>query len=1374
MLKLSLTALSFAIAFGQRWGETTADTKIDLHVDPAGFLADVAQVWSTSGGLGQVQAGQYSGYLWPMGPFFWLGDAIGLDAWVVHRLWLGMLLAVAALGAVKLLEELLDDRSNAALAVAGLVYLVNPYVTTFTQVTSVTLLGYAALPWLMLAVHRGLRSHGRWWWPAFFALVFTSTGGGVNAAVSAWLLLGPALLLIFEARAGKGPVPFRGFAARTALLTIVASLWWVVPVAVHARFGINFLPYTESVGAIWTTTSLPESLRLMGFWLSYIGGGFGNVPLAYFDASRQLLFSQPVVVASLVVPGLAVAGLVWTRRWRYAPFFLLLLLAGLLVMTVGFPEGTPFRRALTKTYNEVEAVQFLRTTYKAAPLVALALACLAGAAAHELWCRVQATRLRALLVAAGLGLLALGSWPLVTGRAIDEKFAFDEVPGEWQTAAAGIDDTLGPNARALILPGQLYAFYDWGAPVDPILPALAERPVTSRTAVPYADLHAVDALWTVDAGIQQERFVPGQLEPLLEWLAVGAVVTGTDDDIDRSGATAPAEAARSLAIAGLAGEPARYGPAHRFEADPGSLTRPVELPRVRTYDTAPAALVRVEPRSGGVLLDGSAEGVAALAAFGELDPSRPLTYAGDLDSGGLLDGMPDELVITDSNRRRTVSPARPRQSWGRTLLAAEDTPPDAPTVDPFSDDTADGQTVAVLDGAAELHSPFASGFPQFPEHRPFAAFDGDPATWWEPDREVESSGRWVEIRFDAPRDVPWVEIVPRRQQATSVTAVEIGGLHFPVHEGANRIDLRLSDVDRLRVRVAGRDLPDGRRGGPGAIAEIRVPGVHVEELLRPPRRLEDAAATADLSRTAISYVFTRTTADRPFRRHPLHDPDAAAVPDDWSIEPALIREAADPEREIVREIEPPSRRDYELDAWATVAPDAPDPALDRLAGYRGPAVFRSSDRYEGRAGVRASSAFDGRLATAWVGRAMPGREPWLEWEAPTRATVERLELLRPPPPGSLPRSVSLEVDGEEGAQVRVRSGVAELPEPVSGRRFRLQIEEPGSEAVGIGEVRGAGVPRASVPATGELRGSCGDLSVRAASGSAALRVSGTVEELNSAAPLRAQGCGRLGLAGGRQAVRVEGGVLLPYLVRLRSPAPGARVPRAVGSVTDPGEANGSHRDGVQLDLAAPARLVLAESFNRGWRATCDGHDLGEPEVAAGYANGWDVPADCEDVDFTFGPQRVVELGYFVSGGVCVLLLLFLLLGWRGRRKLPADPVREPGDRPLRRLPLPAAGAIALALAAAVAFVFALRAGAVAFPLLVLLFWRGASVRALLAGAGVLLAVVVPLLYLLFPPVDRGGHNSSFASETLGAHWVAVAAYVLLAIAVLRILPRRTQ
>ena len=293
---------------------------------------------------------------------------------------------------------------------------------------------------------------------------------------------------------------------------------------------------------------------------------------------------------------------------------------------------------------------------------------------------------------------------------------------------------------------------------------------------------------------------------------------------------------------------------------------------------------------------------------------------------------PVELVISDSNRRRVVSPARPRQSNGRTLAAGEPIPDDAPVLEPFGHGTA-AQTVAVLDGAADLRSPFAPGLPQFPEHRPYAAFDGDPRTWWEADREVRNSSRWVEVHFDAPRDVSHVDLLPRREDRTQVTEVEVAGRRFAVEPGWNRLDLGLGDVSRLRVRVSERSYPGDLIAGPGALAEVRVPGLRIREALRPPTRLEAAAAAADAQ--AVTYLFQRTTADRPFRRQPSSPRDAASIPELLSVEPVLIREARDPELEMRRRVSPPPGRAWTADAWVSPAPDAPDEALDRLLGERG-------------------------------------------------------------------------------------------------------------------------------------------------------------------------------------------------------------------------------------------------------------------------------------------------------------------------------------------------------------------------------------------------------------------------------------------------------
>ncbi len=95
------------LAFAQRPGWATADTKINLHVDPGRFLSDVASMWTSTGQLGDVQTGQQAGYLFPMGPFFALGHAIGLSDWVVQRLWLWLRAGVGGVGAAWLVRALL-------------------------------------------------------------------------------------------------------------------------------------------------------------------------------------------------------------------------------------------------------------------------------------------------------------------------------------------------------------------------------------------------------------------------------------------------------------------------------------------------------------------------------------------------------------------------------------------------------------------------------------------------------------------------------------------------------------------------------------------------------------------------------------------------------------------------------------------------------------------------------------------------------------------------------------------------------------------------------------------------------------------------------------------------------------------------------------------------------------------------------------------------------------------------------------------------------------------------------------------------------------------------------------------------------------------
>jgi arabinofuranan 3-O-arabinosyltransferase len=1376
-MALGFAVASFALAFWQRPGRATSDTKIDLHVDPSGFLSEVASVWSPSIDLGAVQGAQYSGYLWPTGPMFAFLHEIGLSPWVAHRVWLGLLFALSAWGMLRLLDAFLGrPRGIPHLLGAGF-YLLNPYTVIFSGRTSLILLGYAALPWMLLVVHHGVRAGRGWrdwraWWPAAaFALVLTSIGGGVNAAVVGWMLVGPLVLLVYEPLIGSARWrDAGGFLLRAGILGTLASLWWIAPLLVHAAYGIDFLQFTEQPRSIWGTNSAPEALRLMAYWTSYIGVGFFGASRPLFSEAGTLLFNPLVVVATLVLPAVAIAGFAWTRRLRYAPFFLLILLVGVAIEVAGFPNGTPARDGMEWVYRNVPLVRFLRTTQKAAPLVGVGVGGLLALLAHVALGRLgdAAPARRLALPVALAALVVLGALPLVRGTAVEEQVTWDEIPAAWTSAGRELDRDLPRGSRAVVLPGQIFANYRWGGTTDAILPRLTEHPVAVRYETPYSDPRANDLLWTIDRLVQQRRLLPGQLEPLLRLIGARAVVSGSDDDVSRSGAVNAAAAAEELAEQGY-DEPSRaYGPERAVPPPGGELGPGAALPQVRRYDVpAGRGIVSAAPESPAAIVDGSAEGLAGLAAFGALPDSAPIFYAADLTADELRRHAERgaEVVITDSNRRRRFVPEFGHQNLGATLTEDEPIDENFALIEPFPDRGGDAQTVAALEGARYLRAPSSGGLLEFPEFAAIAAFDGDPQTVWAADRFLHPRERWIEIGFERPRDVPYVDLLPVRDWRGIETEVEVGGRRADLGPGLNRVRVDLEDVRSLRIRITGVRQPSGDLRGNGGFREIRIPGVSLKQPLRPPVVAARALAGRDLSRVALTWVFERTTADGPFRR----DRQAGSP----LLE--LARNRRDPEKELDRLVFAPAVRSYSVDAWVAPSVDAPDSALDRLAGVAGPVAFESSGRFHNEFRFRASSAFDGDPETAWVGIwARPSSPyPWISWSSSRPQTVSGLRMSFPGGRVRRPASVRLSWPGGETPPLPVAAdGTVELTRPARARRFRLTVleTEPGpagtTRAVGIASLEVLGVPQVEPARSGPIRARCGDAAVRVGDRAVPLRPQGTVADLEAGRPLRARACsGELAMGDGVQRIRSLPAAFSVHLLRMHSPAPDPPPPAtaAAARVIDPGTLGQSSVEGVRVDFEAPGWLVLGQSYSEGWRASCDGRSLGEPVPINGYANGWRAPAGCRDVEFEFAPQSGVRAGYAISGVVCALLLVFLLAGWVARRRPPeADYPRGelPADRP-HPLPLPRAALIALALTVPLALLFAARTSVVLFPLLTLILWRGVGSRLLTLVAAGLLGIVVPILYLALTPEDRGGFNFEYSTELIAPHWVAVGAIVLL-------------
>jgi arabinofuranan 3-O-arabinosyltransferase len=1372
-MALGFAVLGFALAFWQRPGWATSDTKIDLHVDPSAFLSEVASVWSPSIDLGAVQGAQYSGYLWPMGPAFALLHGLGLSPWVAQRIWLGVLFAVSAWGMLRLLDAFLGRPRGVPHLIGAGFYLLNPYTVIFTGRTSLILLGYAVLPWLLLVVHNGVRGASAWrdwrawWWAAVFALVLTSIGGGINAAVVGWMLVGPLVLLLYEPIVGS--VRWRdagAFLVRVGVLGTVVSLWWLAPLFVHARYGIDFLQFTEQPRSIWATNSAPEALRLMGYWTSYVGVGFYGASRPLFTEAGTLLFNPVVVGASLLLPALAIAGFVLARRWRYAPFFLLLLVVGAVIEVAGFPNGTPAREGMEWVYRNVPLIRFMRTTQKAAPLVATGVAGLLALSLHVLLARVAG--LTRVLIPAAVGvLILLAALPLVRGTAVEKQLTWKHIPSAWTNAGHDLDRDLPRNARALILPGQIFANYTWGGTTDAILPRLTKRPVAVRYETPYSDPRATDTLWTIDRLVQQRRLLPGQLRPLLRLIGAGAVVTGSDDDISRSGGMNAAAAARELAGQGL-GDPSRaYGPVRSVAPPRGELDGPARVPQVRRYDVGPGrGLVSVAP-GRPTIVDGSAEGLAGLAAFGALPERAPILYAGDLDAGELRReaGAGAEVVITDSNRRRRVIPEFLHQNLGATLAAGESVGRDFATIAPFATRGSDAQTVTAVQGARYLRAPSSGGLLEFPEYGAFAAFDGDPDTVWAADRYLHPRERWIEIGFERPRDVPYVDLLPVRDWSGTVTEVDVGGVRAKLGPGITRVRVGLRHVGSLRVTITKVRQPPGNLRGSGGFREIRIPGVHVSEPLRPPVLAARALHGRDLSNTTLTWVFERTTGDTPFRR-------------DRQTGSPLLELASnrrDPEKQLDRVVLSPAARSYELRAWVHPDVDTPDSELDRMAGMRGPLVAESSGRFHDEPRFRASSAFDGDPRTAWTGIwARPSAPyPWIEWRSDRTQSLRSLRLVPGDRRARRATAVLLEWPGGLTGRLPVgRDGTVALPHPVRARRFRLtvlSVSRAETRALAIASIEATGLTPVSVPRRGPLQARCGDARVRVAGATERLIPRGTIEELDAGRPLRARGCsGTASMGEGVQRITSLPAAMSIDQLMLRSPAPeSATAPPGRGRVVDPGTLHGSSVDGARVALDAPAWLVLGESFSEGWRAKCDGRDLGVARPVNGYANGWRAPRDCRDVEFAFAPQRGVRVGYAISLVAAALLMLFLICAplLARRREAPADVAPAPGetlpvDSPAG-MSLPRAAAIALLLTVPLAVLFALRTSVAIFPLLTLILWRGVPVRTLTLVAAAALGIVVPILYAVISPRNRGGFNFEYSTELIWAHWVGVVALVAL-------------
>lgn len=1291
-------------------GRVGADTKNYLYLDPSRLLSRAWSMWDPNVGFGTVTH-QTVGYLWPMGPWFWTAERLGLPDWLAQRLWLGTILFAAGAGTWWLLRRCLGW-TPAAAAVATFAYALTPYTLALAARISALLLPFAGLPWLIgltvLAVRRG-----GWRHPALFALV-VATIGSVNATALVLAGMGPLLWLAYV-RFVTGEASTRkvlGVTGRIGVLTTLTSLWWVAGLWAQGGWGIDILRYTETAETVSSSSVGAEVLRGLGYWFFYGGDRLGQ----WIEPGNAYTQNLLLMGLTFALPVAALAALARTR-FVHRSFFVALVVVGLVAAVGAHPWDDPSALgAVWQAMLRTDAGLALRSLPRAVPLLALGMAAGLGAGVASLAAAAAPVLRRASRPVAYGAMVAsvLALPPLWRGELVaDNLDRPSEVPAYWQAAAAHLQEGADGSAgtRVLEVPGIDFGAYRWGDTVDPITPGLTDRYFVSRELIPYGSPPSADLLNAIDRNLQEGTLEPDAVAPLLRLAGIGEVVHRADTQFERYRTGRPYSVAALLDAAPGLGEPLGFG-APTVNVAPATLPLVDELalrdatgearPPVEAYPVEGVApLAHARRADDVVVVAGDAEGLVEAAGAGLLTGDELVRYAASLDADALAAAVDEAagVVVTDANRRQ----GRRWSTLSATLGSVEAADEEALAEDPsitrlpvFPDAGEESFTTAEFPGGVHARATmYGNGISLTPEYRPGRAVDGDPRTEWRAAAELPVQGERLELTFDPPVTASDVTLVQRRSGRINRTITEVDirvddgpPQRATLGEASNGPDGQVVTLNggrqtfsRLEIELlsdssglVSRPGRPARYTGQTAVgfAEVRVDGRVTDERWRLPSAALVAAAGTDL---AVVLARART------------DPAEA------------LRE--DPELALARVFELPSGRSFTLSGDARLSARARDVLLDDVLGVTGAAVT-SSTRLPGDVAARASAAIDGDPTTAWS----PGYgdpTPMLEVVTPAPVTVERLDLqVVDDGRRSTPSRLRVESDDGTAAVVDVASPgpgaggriLVELPEPVTGTRLRVVVEalherpvidwysdEPVPVPVAIAELGIHGVAAAVPSGADRLDTGCRPDLLTVDGEPVGVRITGTVADALARHPLTIETCaagpsrfaedGALDLAPGETEVLavpgLDTGIDLDRLV-LRSDADGGAA-TATGPMlaSPPGdgpvvEVLDEGRASMQLRVTAatpgePLWLVVGQSWNEGWQATSANEgvevDDGPSQLVNGYANGWRIVPDGSSftVDVEWRPQRVVTAMLIAS---LLAMMLCVSVALRRPRRGTAD------------------------------------------------------------------------------------------------------------------------
>jgi arabinofuranan 3-O-arabinosyltransferase len=1286
----AMALLAYLPALFAAPGRMPSDTKLYLYLDPGRLISDAPYTWDNRQFAGWVPH-QTVTYLWPSGPWYWIFEQLRVPDWVAHRLWIATLLFAGGLGVRWAARHL--GLAGAGAITAALVYQLSPYILPYLSRTSLMLLPWASVGWLVgLTIRAATRT--RWRDPAIFALVIF-TVGSPNATALAMIAPAP-LLWLLDAAWQRSISWRRAFASalRIGGLSLAVSLWWIAMLAVQSSHGADVLSYSETLESVSFTSVSTETLRGLGYWLFYIRDPVGFAT----SASADYLESGRVIAIGFALLICCVAGIALTR-WSQRRYAAMLVFVGI-VLAVGvhpIADPSPLMSQLATSSRSTLSLA-IRSSTRALPLSSLGLALGAGALATTASALVvrRRPRLRLLVPSLIVWLAILNLPALFDGGFVDPALERDQNPPSAWTEAAAALDAGSMEHRVMQLPGAEFGAFRWGYTVDPPLPGLTAKPLITRDLLPLGSPAAMDLLYALDDRAQSNTLDPASIAPVARLFGADTIWVSNDMAFERFRTPRPelTNALFAAQPAGL-GQPKQFGTAVPNVADLATVDETALADAAIGKPLPPVELVAVDDSVGMVraasrlvVLAGSGDGIVDASAAGLLHGDEAVLYAADLADDDDLDDA-DMVILTDSNRDRAHQWRGTQDVVGFTETGGAESDVLRPdTADQrlpvFEAQTAEHQTTAVIDGLDVRATGYGEPFAYRPEDRPAMAVDGDPATAWLVGDRFNPIGESIQVTGDlaglallqsqqpgASRMIAAVRADFGNGNAQTIdlddTSLTGGGQRIDVPAGSQSVSISIT-------AVTGR--PGGTDPGASAVgfADLGL-GIHPEVVRLP------TDATGVGPSTPLAVVMTRLRTD------------------------PLNRWRSAPEPRLLREFEVGTDRQFGAQFVLRRNARASDEVLNRLAGV---GAATSNRRLIGDPDSTAAHAVDGDPNTAWTSPFSHVIGSTLTIPLDPSQTTSSLILTQPLDQlHSIITNVTVTIGG--------RSTTVDLPAPDAAGRSTIDfpaatasslsltvtditthttVDRRYSETtvlpVAINELGAASIALDDRNADPDADPDGDPVTCR----SDLLQVDGkaiavsvppeAIAQILAGSPVTVESCdpAEIDLAAGTHQISATAGSTTGIdvdQVVLRSGAPAAstsapRVDVQRGRTT---------RTATVSNCPTGCWLILGEGYNDGWEADANGDGLGAPRQISGGFNGWWVPGSSSPVTVTmiWAPQRTMWIGMLLAA---LAVVGCAVLVWRDKARTDMPSYKAPVPNwpppPARRRPTLVAAAALVVLA----------------------------------------------------------------------------------------------